>query len=41
MCKGNEMAKIHWKEFSRIIGGENTGNISSNLFTKYEEILYS
>jgi hypothetical protein len=22
MCNGNEMAKIHWKEFSRIIGGE-------------------
>ena len=37
MCKGNEMAKIQWKEFLRIIGGENIENISSNSFTNCEE----
>ena len=35
------MANIQWKEFSRIIGGENIGNISSNSFTICEEIVCS
>jgi len=41
MCNGNEMAKTQWKEFLRIVGGENVGNISSNSFTNCEEIACS
>jgi hypothetical protein len=41
MCNGHEMANIEWKEFSRIIGGENVRNISSNSFRNCEEIVCS